>query len=104
MLHTLPKDLLVKLIETLQKDYKYLIVYREEDGERAVTICDDDEDFKLFLFVELCSNFRKKTFGNNKYNDTVKFEQFTLEELFSDISSISTRNEYKIIKGKILLE
>ena len=101
MLHALPKDLLVKLIETMQKDYKYLIVHYEDDGERSVTICDDDEDFKWYLFGQLCVNYRKKTFGNDKYNHTVSFEQFTLEELFSDISSIST---YKIIKGKILLE
>ena len=57
MLHTLPKDILVKLVETVQKDYcTYIVVHYEG----YIDTFDNEEALKEYLLDHLCMKNRTK--------------------------------------------
>ena len=104
MLHTLPKDILVKLIETVQKDYcTYLVAHYEGCGQVSFDTFDNEEALKEYLLDHLCMN-NKPPFQTpeqkHKFIDE-NLHRYTLEQLINELSSLT--NDLKIIKGKLLL-
>ena len=104
MLHTLPKDILVKLIETVQKDYcTYLVAHYEGCGQVSIDTFDNEESLKEYLLDHLCMN-NKPRFRTpeqkHKFIDE-NLHRYTLKQLINELSSLT--NDLKVIKGKLLL-
>ena len=104
MLHTLPKDILVKLVETVQKDYStYLVARYEGYGEVSIDTFDNEEALKEYLLDHLCIQKRppfKSIEQKHQFIDE-NLHKYTLEQLIKELSRIA--NNFKIIKGKLLL-
>ena len=103
MLHTLPKDILVKLVETVQKDYStYLVARYEGCGEVSIDTFDNEEALKEYLLDNLCMEKRSFPTGEERYKFIDEnLHKYTLEQLIKELSQIA--DNFKIIKGKLLL-
>jgi hypothetical protein len=114
MLHKLSKDLLVKLVETIQKDYStYLVLRYEGYGEVSVDTFDNEESVKEYLIDIL---YMKKiykdeedkwkvleedeeTFAINKHRIIESLRKYTLEQLLKELSEFEIN--FKVMKGKL---
>ena len=104
MLHTLPKDILVKLVETVQKDYcTYLVAHYEGCDQVSIDTFDNEEALKEYLLDHLCMKNKppfKTPEQKYKFIDE-NLHHYTLKQLINELSSHT--NDLKIIKGKLLL-
>ena len=109
MLHTLPKDILVKLVETVQKDYStYLVARYEGYCEVSLYTFDDEQSVKTYL-IDILRN--EKTVESDSYKEisdteyeliAEELQKYNLDQLVRQLSDFKIK--FKIMKGKLLCE